>query len=255
MEGFIDRSRFIDREVLDPAHVMESASGGHGHGRPIGHVGEHTEGNLDFLKQPVDLGTSIMAVTYDGGVIIGADSRTSTGVYISNRVSDKVTAVDERIYVCRSGSAADTQAVSDYVTYFLDQHKMELGKAPKVTTAASLFRQMCYHNKNNLMAGIICAGWDEYKGGQVFNIALGGACIEQPWAIGGSGSMFIYGYCDAYYKPGMTSSQCEEFVAKALSHAMARDGSSGGVIRIVKIDESGSERKFIPGNKLPFGPM
>ena len=30
--------------------------------------------------------TSIMAVQYDGGVVIGADSRTSTGAYIANRV-------------------------------------------------------------------------------------------------------------------------------------------------------------------------
>ena len=50
-----------------------------------------------------------------------ADSRTSTGAYIANRVSDKITAVESHIFVCRSGSAADTQAVSDYVTYFLDQ--------------------------------------------------------------------------------------------------------------------------------------
>ena len=60
------------------------------------------------------------------------------GVYISNRASDKITAVDDRIYCCRSGSAADTQAVSDYVKYFLDQHRMEYGKPPKVETAANL---------------------------------------------------------------------------------------------------------------------
>ena len=31
-----------------------------------------------------------MAVTFDGGVVLGADSRTSTGSYVANRVSDKV---------------------------------------------------------------------------------------------------------------------------------------------------------------------
>jgi 20S proteasome subunit beta 1 len=36
---------------------------------------------------------------------------------------------------------------------------------------------------------------------------------------------------------------------------MARDGSSGGVIRLAIIDETGAVRKFIPGNKLPFGPF
>ena len=31
------------------------------------------------------LQTTIMAVEYDGGVVMGADSRTSTGSYIANR--------------------------------------------------------------------------------------------------------------------------------------------------------------------------
>jgi 20S proteasome subunit beta 1 len=244
----IDRSRFMDRELLDPAHVMETSQGTP---QQAGMV----DNSLDFLKQPVDLGTSIMAVAFDGGVVIGADSRTSTGVYISNRVSDKITKVDERVFVCRSGPAADTQAISDYVTYFLDQHRMEYGQPAKVATAASFFRELCYHNKNALMAGIIVAGWDKVKGGQVYSIPLGGALIERPFAIGGSGSTYIYGFCDAYFKPGFTREQCEEFVAKALSHAMARDGSSGGVIRMAIIDEAGVERKFIAGDKLPFGPL
>lgn len=32
---------------------------------------------------------------------------------------------------------------------------------------------------------------------------------------------------------------------------MARDGSSGGVIRLAIIDEQGVERIFVPGNALP----
>lgn len=32
---------------------------------------------------------------------------------------------------------------------------------------------------------------------------------------------------------------------------MARDGSSGGVIRMAIIDKNGVERMFIPGDQLP----
>ena len=106
-----------------------------------------------------------------------------------------------------------------------------------------------------LSAAIIVAGWDPVKGGQVYSIPIGGAILERPYSIGGSGSTYIYGFCDAYYKPGMSADQCHEFVVKAISHAMARDGSSGGLIRTVKIDASGTERKMIPGDKLPYGPM
>lgn len=59
-------------------------------------------------------GTTIVAVEYDGGVVLGADSRVSTGTYVSNRASDKITPLSDSVFLLRSGSAADTQAVSDY---------------------------------------------------------------------------------------------------------------------------------------------
>ena len=92
-------------------------------------------------KGEVDSGTSIIAVEFEGGVVLGADSRTSTGSYVANRVSDKLTEVHNTIYCCRSGSAADTQAISDIVRYQLASHGVSLGekrKSPK--TAATLFR-------------------------------------------------------------------------------------------------------------------
>jgi len=42
-------------------------------------------------SQKVALGTTIMAVSFKDGVVLAADSRTSSGVYIANRVSDKLT--------------------------------------------------------------------------------------------------------------------------------------------------------------------
>ena len=36
-----------------------------------------------------------------------------------------------------------------------------------MNTAASLFRQVCYDYRDSLVAGIICAGWDKKKSGQV----------------------------------------------------------------------------------------
>eukprot|EP01111_Echinosteliopsis_oligospora_P013128 TRINITY_DN462_c0_g1_i1.p1 TRINITY_DN462_c0_g1~~TRINITY_DN462_c0_g1_i1.p1 ORF type:complete len:214 (-),score=66.25 TRINITY_DN462_c0_g1_i1:89-730(-) len=203
------------------------------------------------VGQGVSLGTSIMAVEYNGGVVMGADSRTTTGSYIANRVTNKITPIHDRIFCCRSGSAADTQAISDYVKYYLQMHAAELGEMPETKTAATLFQMLCYNNKNNLMAGIICAGWDKFNGGSVYNIPLGGSIVRQPFAIGGSGSTYIYGYCDATYKPGMTKEECETFVKNSLALAMARDGSSGGVIRLVTINEHGVERKMVPGNELP----
>ena len=47
---------------------------------------------------------------------------------------------------------------------------------------------------------------------KVYSIPLGGMCVRQPFAIGGSGSTYIYGYCDANYKRDMTVEDCITFV-------------------------------------------
>lgn len=63
-----------------------------------------------------------------------------------------------------------------------------------------------------MMAGMICGGWDPYEGGQVFEIPLGGTMMPQKFAIGGSGSTYIYGLVDSTYKEGMTKEECKAFV-------------------------------------------
>ena len=41
--------------------------------------------------------TTIMAASFDGGVVLGADSRTSTGNYIANRVTDKLMQLTDKV--------------------------------------------------------------------------------------------------------------------------------------------------------------
>lgn len=81
----------------------------------------------------------------------------------------------------------------------------------------------------------------------MYSIPLGGSLHKQKYAIGGSGSTYIYGYCDANWKDDMTEEEALNFVKGALSEAIKWDGSSGGVIRMVVMSEKGAERKiFFP---------
>ncbi|XP_065187868.1 proteasome subunit beta type-6-like [Sycon ciliatum] len=209
------------------------------------------EASPEWMSKAHALGTSIMAVQFDGGVVLGADSRTSTGSYVANRVTDKIAEVSSHIFCCRSGSAADTQAITGVVKYELEMLELELEDKSKVSQAAHMFRKYCFEYRESLSAGIIIGGWDKANGGQVYCIPLGGMLVKQPFAIGGSGSTYIYGYCDSAYKDGMTRDECEQFVVNALSLAMSRDGSSGGVIRLVTIDESGVARRTLTGKEIP----
>lgn len=119
----------------------------------LGEDGIHVDMN-HLKKGEVNLGTSIMAINFKDGVILAADSRTTTGAYIANRVTDKLTQVHDTIWCCRSGSAADTQAVADIVSYHLGMYGVMNGQdGPTTQTAAALFQELCYDNKHQLRYG------------------------------------------------------------------------------------------------------
>ncbi|ROL45040.1 Proteasome subunit beta type-9 [Anabarilius grahami] len=196
------------------------------------------------------MGTTIIAVEFDGGVVVGSDSRVSAGASVVNRVMNKLSPLHDKIYCALSGSAADAQTIAEIVNYQLDVHSIEVDEDPLVCSAATLVKNISYKYKEELSAHLIVAGWDKRAGGQVY-ATLNGLLSRQPFAVGGSGSFYIYGFVDAEYRAGMTRQECQEFVINSLSLAMNRDGSSGGVAYLVTIDTEGVEEKCILGNQLP----
>lgn len=113
---------------------------------------------------------------------------------------------------------------------------VQMETPPLVISAASVLKELCYQNKEELQAGFITAGWDSRKGPQVtgswashmpacldqnvtcwwfmlqvYVVSLGGMLLRQPVTIGGSGSTYIYGYVDAKYKPNMSREECLQF--------------------------------------------
>jgi len=207
-------------------------------------------GQSPARKGEQSCGTTIIATEFKEGVVLGADSRSSTGIYVASRITDKLTKITDRVYCCRSGSSADTQAVADIVRYYVNFYELETNKMCPVKTIAKLFRDVCYNNKNSLMASILVAGWDDKEGGQIYQIPLGGTVIRAKYGLGGSGSSYITGLMDSRFTEGMTKRQALDYVKKGLFYAMSRDGSSGGIMRTAVITQDGVDKRFhVP----PFG--
>lgn len=108
-------------------------------------------------------------------------------------------------------------------------YRMQTGTEPLVKTAAHVTKSVVYNNREQLSAGLIVAGYDKSKGGQVINalfhqfigfshlyipycqvyvVPLGGMIVRKSLFAGGSGSIYIMGYLDATYRPNMTKQEC-----------------------------------------------
>ena len=200
-------------------------------------------------SEPVSTGTTIMAFKYKDGVMLAADSRTSSGSFVASRVTDKITHLTDNIYCCRSGSAADTQLLARHVTREVELQSLKDDTIPSVRKAAYLMHKYIYDYSDFLLAAIIMAGYDE-SGGRVFKINVCGTINEVNIAVSGSGSAFIFGYCDITYREGMTLDESIDFARTAVRLAANRDCSSGGVVRIASITAEGVKRWFVSGENV-----
>ncbi|PAV64245.1 hypothetical protein WR25_13287 [Diploscapter pachys] len=120
-----------------------------------------------YPHENISTGTTLISMEFDGGVVVGTDSRTSSGSFISSRATNKITPITDNIVVCRSGSAADTQAIADIVKYHNEAHAVVENKPLTVYRITQIFRRFLYEYRDSLSASVLVAGWDKENGGQV----------------------------------------------------------------------------------------
>ena len=265
-------------------------------------------------QEEIDLGTTLVAIKYSGGVIVGADTRTSVGGYVSNKFAYKINPifdigteeydndvvdvdvdvdVDENsknivassllssslasssCVLCRSGSAADTQWLAQNAKQQFRIRKLERpGYRPTISEVAHYLRYLMRDaqkddsssSSSTLQASLICAGYNAIKGeGQIYGITPGGSLWEEDYfCVSGSGSIILLGYLDSLFADNnnnnnnnnnnmnmkevssqYTEKEAIELVTKLLKLSIARDGSSGGLIRLYVIDQYGLKERTV----------
>ncbi|CAJ1961375.1 unnamed protein product [Cylindrotheca closterium] len=221
----------------------------------------------------IDMGTTLVALKFDNGVVVGADTRTSASGYVSNKLAQKIHKItspameDEKdndngsddddddslsCVICRSGSAADTQWLCQELTTDLWERKYRYCQKTSVRQVAHFLRHlMRQQGESSLQASLICAGCDEQEA-KIFTIAPSGTLLEEDvFAVSGSGSTILLGHLDSL-KMSMTKGddglyseeEAVELVTKLLRLSIERDGSSGGLIRLVVMQKGKKLREI-----------
>ena len=191
-------------------------------------------------------------MVYDGGVMLAAESRTSSGIYVANRVADKIWPISKNIFALKSGSAADTQFLLQTTKNYIAQFAVDYEDKPPVKVAARILQQYQYEYKDYLSAGIILCGVDNLEGPCIYSVGFGGTTLKQNIAMSGSGSTYVFGYIDNNYKPNMTKQEAKDFLRNAVALAMYRDNHSGGTIRMLDITKDSVTRDYIPFDQIKF---
>ncbi|MCX5389682.1 proteasome subunit beta [Streptomyces sp. NPDC006482] len=179
-------------------------------------------------------GTTIVAVTFPGGVVLAGDRRATMGNMIAQRDMEKVFPADEYSAVAIAGTAGLAVEMVKLFQLELEHFEKVEGATLSLEGKANRLSTMIRGNLGMAMQGLavvpLFAGWDEGKGkGRIFSYDVtGGRSEEQGFAATGSGSIFARGSMKKLYRSDLTEQQATTLVVQALYDAADDDSATGG---------------------------
>ncbi|MGB5937560.1 MAG: proteasome subunit beta [Ornithinimicrobium sp.] len=179
-------------------------------------------------------GTTIVALTCAGGVVVAGDRRATMGATIARRDMQKVHAPDDYCAVGIAGSAGIAIEIVKLLQVELEHYEKVEGASLSLEGKASRLASMIRGNLGNAFNGLsvlpLLAGFDlATDTGRIFSYDVtGGRDEEHDFYSVGSGSMFARGALKKLYAPQMAETTAVEVCVEALYDAADDDSATGG---------------------------
>lgn len=187
------------------------------------------------LSEVAPHGTTIVAASFSGGVIMAGDRRATMGNLIAQRDMHKVYPADEYSAVGIAGSAGLAIELVRLFQVELEHYEKIEGMTLSVDGKANRLSALIRNNLGLAMQGLavvpLFAGVDPGNGGQgrIFSYDVtGGRYEEQGFHAVGSGSMFARGALKKLYRHDMTETEVVTAAIQALYDAADDDSATGG---------------------------
>jgi proteasome beta subunit len=179
-------------------------------------------------------GTTIVAATFPGGVVMAGDRRATMGNIIAQRDIEKVFPADEYSCVGIAGSAGlAVELVRLFQTELEHYEKIE-GMPLSIDGKANRLAGLIRGNLGMAMQGLavvpLFAGFDVTSGqGRIFSYDVtGGRYEETAFHSVGSGSLFARGSLKKLYREDLGQDECVTAIIQALYDAADDDSATGG---------------------------
>ncbi|MGW2816172.1 proteasome subunit beta [Streptomyces sp. NPDC001415] len=179
-------------------------------------------------------GTTIVAATFPGGVVLAGDRRATMGNMIAQRDIEKVFPADEYSAVGIAGTAGLAVEMVKLFQLELEHFEKVEGATLSLEGKANRLSTMIRSNLNMALQGLavvpLFAGYDvDREKGRIFSYDVtGGRSEEHGFAATGSGSIFARGSMKKLYRDDLTEQETTTLVIQALYDAADDDSATGG---------------------------
>jgi len=184
-------------------------------------------------------GTTIVGTVFEGGVVLGADTRATAGTEVADKFCEKIHYLAPNIYCCGAGTAADTEKTTELISSQLDLLRMSTQSQSRVVTACTMLKRMLFRYQGHVSAALVLGGCD-ISGPHVFQIYPHGSTGKLPYTTMGSGSLAAMSVFENEWKEDMAESEAVDIVKKAISAGIFNDLGSGSNCDVTIIRTDGS---------------
>lgn len=179
-------------------------------------------------------GTTIVAATFPGGVIMAGDRRATMGNVIAQRDIEKVFPADEFSCIGIAGSAGLAIELVRLFQVELEHYEKIEGTTLSADGKANRLAALIRGNLGLAMQGLavvpLFAGFDlATQAGRIFSYDVtGGRYEEHSFHSVGSGSVFARGSLKKLYRHDLSETECITAIVQALYDAADDDSATGG---------------------------
>ena len=189
---------------------------------------------MDATTDAVKTGTSTLGITFDNGVVVGADHRATMGHFIANKSVQKLFGISDYVALTTAGLVGHAQSLSRTLSAELRLYELKHGKPMTVKGAATLTANILSGRPHYVQ--LLIVGVDE-SGSSVYSIDSAGGSIPDVYCATGSGSPYMYGVLEDQFKDGMSEKDALRVAAKALLASAQRDAASGNGMDLAFISQ------------------
>jgi proteasome beta subunit len=200
-------------------------------------------------------GTTIVALRYEGGVVMSGDRRATAGSSIAHRSMEKVHPADRHSGVAIAGAAGTAMEMVRLFQLQLEHYEKVEGSPLSLEGKANQLSQMVRSNLAMALQGFVVvplfAGFDVRRAvGRIYSYDVtGGRYEETDFHADGSGGRDARTTVKLSWRPDLTRNEAVELAVQALWQAADEDSATGGpdAVRgiyptVATITEAGFER-------------
>jgi proteasome beta subunit len=178
--------------------------------------------------------TTVLAIRYDGGVVLAGDRRATAGSLIASRRIEKVFPADDFSGVAIAGAAGPAVDLVRLFQLQLEHYEKIEGELLSLEGKANQLAMLVRTNLPAAMQGFVVvplfAGYDERRRiGRVFSYDVtGGKYEEADFQTNGSGGIHARNWIKAIWQEGMSRDDTVDLALRALFAAADEDSATGG---------------------------